>query len=160
MSRLRSGLASERPSGLPRWMIFRSGQSTGGIPATGAAMAGIGALEREPVVRPESVAEPVPKPAAGAMPKAVPEPEPARAQALLDARERFAFEHGMQRLRLTFLASPILVCATFGWAALPFAVQITAVTLGSYAVIALALRRAPGATLRWQLALRVMDCLL
>ncbi|HET6314901.1 MAG TPA: histidine kinase dimerization/phospho-acceptor domain-containing protein, partial [Chloroflexota bacterium] len=125
-------------------------------------MAAIGALEREPA--PTAVAEAV----AGAVPEsapepaaeAVPEPAPAPAQALLDVRERFAFERGMQRLRLTFLASPILVCASFGWAALPFAVQIAAVTLGSYAVIALALRRAPRATLRWQLALRVLDCLL
>src|SRR5579883_1306302 len=76
----------------------------------------------------------------------------------LDPADRLWFEQRLQWLRLTFLASPVLVLTTFGTAALPFAIMIVAATLASYVWMWVLLNRFPGTLLRNQLLLRVLDC--
>jgi signal transduction histidine kinase len=78
----------------------------------------------------------------------------------LEPVDRLGFERLLQWLRLSFLASPFFVLASFGPAAAPFAAQIAAATAGSYGVVWLLLNRAPGAALRYQLGLRLLDCAL
>ena len=77
---------------------------------------------------------------------------------LLDHDDRLAFERLLQWLRLSFLASPVLVVGAFGAPAAPYAALIAAATLGSFALVEWLLRRAPRAVLAWQLGLRVLDC--
>src|SRR4051812_30040044 len=55
---------------------------------------------------------------------------------LLDAPDRLEFEHLLQWLRLSFLATPLLVLLAFGTAALTYALAIGAAVFVSYAWIA------------------------
>lgn len=79
---------------------------------------------------------------------------------ILDAADRLTFERHLQKIRLTFLVSPVLVVAAFGGPAIPFALAILAATLGSYGLVWALLRHAPAVLLRWQLGLRLLDACL
>jgi signal transduction histidine kinase len=79
---------------------------------------------------------------------------------ILDASERLAFEHRLQWLRLSFLATPVLVVLAFGAPAVPYAFSIVVAVSLSFAWIQLLLRSVPERVLRWQLWLRILDCAL
>src|SRR5919202_5173073 len=52
--------------------------------------------------------------------------------AILGPRERLEFEHLLQWLRLSFLATPILVLIAYGLAAVPYALWITGAVAVSF----------------------------
>ncbi len=78
----------------------------------------------------------------------------------LEPVDRIEFERLLQWLRLSFLASPLFVVASFGLPAAPFAALIAAATAGSYGVLWLLLKRFPATLLRLQLGMRLLDCAL
>lgn len=79
---------------------------------------------------------------------------------ILGVRERPEFESLLQRVRLSFLLSPLLVLASSGPSAGAYALSIAVAVAASYAWIALLLRFKPGLLLRLQLLLRAVDCVL
>jgi len=79
---------------------------------------------------------------------------------ILGARERIQFESRLQRLRLSFLLTPLLVLASSGPSAGAYAVSIVIAVAASYAWVALLLRFKPSLLLRLQLVLRALDCVL
>lgn len=79
---------------------------------------------------------------------------------ILGVRERPEFESLLQRVRLSFLLSPLLVLASSGPSAGAYALSIAVAVAASNAWIALLLRFKPGLLLRLQLLLRAVDCVL
>src|SRR5512132_4212687 len=77
---------------------------------------------------------------------------------VLDAPERLDFESLLQWLRLSFLATPVLVVLAYGQTALLYALIIALAVGASFAWIKLLTRLYPTAVLRWQLHLRILDC--
>jgi signal transduction histidine kinase len=79
---------------------------------------------------------------------------------VLDPQDRREFERVLQWLRLGILASSVLLPIAFGPSTLPFFALTFVFGIGSYALIWVLLRYHPSTLLRWQLALRLLDCVL
>jgi signal transduction histidine kinase len=77
---------------------------------------------------------------------------------VLEPRDRLDLERVLLWLRLSFLVAAVLPLLAFGMVAAPYALLIGATVLCSYGVIWLLVRRFPALVLRYQLALRLLDC--
>ncbi|HEY7063735.1 MAG TPA: ATP-binding protein [Chloroflexota bacterium] len=76
------------------------------------------------------------------------------------AADQLSLERLLLVMRLLFVAAAVLPLLAFGPSAAPYVALTAAVALASTAFIGTLVRRWPAVLVRWQLALRVLDCVL